>query len=247
MGLFNLLSKKEKIVLKDFSDLVVDMHSHLIPGIDDGSKTIESSIELIRNLNKLGYKKLITTPHIMSDYFRNTPEIIHNGLTKLQLELDSLEIDVEIEAAAEYYLDFEFQKKLRNEKLLTFGANYVLFELSYYNPPQNLEEIIFELQTNGYKPILAHPERYSYWHNNIEIYSNLKDKGVFFQLNLNSLTGEYSPLSKKIAEKLIDMDYIEFLGTDTHNLRHIELLKNLFPNKHLNKLVGSGKLLNNTL
>jgi tyrosine-protein phosphatase YwqE len=247
MGLFNIFSKKEEIVLKDFSELVVDMHSHLIPGIDDGSKTIESSIELIKNLNDLGYKKLITTPHIMSDYFRNTPDIIHNGLTKLKLELENSGIDIEIEAAAEYYVDFEFQKKLRTEKLLTFGGNYVLFELSYYNSPQNLEEVIFELQTNGYKPILAHPERYSYWHNNFEIYSNLKDKGVFFQLNLNSLTGEYSPLSKKIAEKLIDSEYVEFLGTDTHNLRHIELLKNLFPNKHLNKLVSSGKLLNNTL
>lgn len=126
-SLFSGFGKKEE-PLADFSFLGTDMHSHLIPGIDDGAKTIEDSITLIKELHSLGFKKLYTTPHIMSDYFRNTPEIINAGLEDVRAAIKAEGIPVEINAAAEYYFDDGFVRKLENEKLLTIGSNYLLLK-----------------------------------------------------------------------------------------------------------------------
>ena len=211
MGLFNFISGKKTPLLKDFSSIGIDMHSHLIPGIDDGAKTLEESVALVKKLKEYGYRKIITTPHIMSDYYRNTPEIINEGLEKVNKELVREGIDIELEAAAEYYADFEFLEKISSDNLLTMGDRYLLFELSYFSPPESVEEIVFKIQTNGYKPLLAHPERYVYWHNRFNMYEKLKDRGVFFQLNINSLCGHYSPQVKKIAERMIQQDMIDFI------------------------------------
>jgi len=247
MGLFNFFKSSDKRILEDLSAVGTDIHSHLIPGIDDGSKSIEESLKLVNELCELGYKKIITTPHIMTDYYRNTPEIILSGLEKLKKEIEELKIPIEIEAAAEYYLDHAFIQKIEEGKLLTLGDNFVLFELSYLSPPQSIETVIFNLQTNGYKTILAHPERYTYWNNNFEAYEKLKDRDVFFQLNINSLSGEYSPMTQKTAEKLIQNNMIDFVGTDCHGIRHIERLRKALENKHLIQLIESGKLLNNKM
>lgn len=247
MGLFNFFKSSNKRILEDLSAVGTDIHSHLIPGIDDGSKSIEESLKLVNELCELGYKKIITTPHIMTDYYRNTPEIILSGLEKLKKEIEELKIPIEIEAAAEYYVDHAFLQKIEEGKLLTLGDNFVLFELSYLSPPQAIETIIFNLQTSGYKTILAHPERYQYWNNNFEAYEKLKDRDVFFQLNINSLSGEYSPITQKVAEKLIQNNMIDFVGTDCHGIRHIERLHKALENKHLIQLIESGKLLNNKM
>jgi len=227
--------------------LNADMHSHLIPGIDDGAQTIEDSIQLIRELHQLGYKKLITTPHIMSDYYQNTQEIIFGGLEKVKEELKRQNIPVVLEAAAEYYLDFEFEAKVENKELMTFGNNYVLFELSFINPPEYLDRIVFKMRTAGYNPVLAHVERYPYWYNSPEQYIKMIDAGVLLQLNINSLAGQYSPQTQKIARKLIDQNMIDLLGTDCHNMNYVEILKSSLTDPHLHKVLVSGKLLNNTL
>lgn len=247
MGIFDFLNKNNSKQLSDLSLIGTDIHSHLIPGIDDGSKSVEESLKLINELYELGYDKIITTPHIMNDYYKNTPEIILAGLDTIRREIQNLGIHVRIEAAAEYYLDYEFQAKIGKEKFLTLGENYILFELSYLSPPQGIENTIFNLQTNGYKTILAHPERYVYWNNNFEMYERLKDRDVYFQININSLSGEYSLSSQKTAENLIKKEMVEFVGTDLHNARHIEIIKSLLGNKHLIKLIESGKLLNNRI
>ncbi|HBF87908.1 MAG TPA: hypothetical protein DDX39_04620 [Bacteroidales bacterium] len=247
MGFFDFLNKNITKLLPDLSIIGTDIHSHLIPGIDDGSKSVEESLMLIHELYELGYHKIVTTPHIMSDYYKNTPEIILAGLERLRRELEILKLPVTIEAAAEYYLDYEFQKKIGTEKFLTLGDNYILFELSYLSPPQSIENVIFNLQTNGYKTILAHPERYIYWNNNFEMYERLKDRDVYFQININSLSGEYSPSSKKTVETLIKKNMVDFIGSDLHNMHHIETIKTLLDNKHLIKLIESGKLLNHKI
>ena len=224
------------------------MHSHFIPGIDDGAKTMDDSIALIREFHKLGYKKIITTPHILSDGYKNTPEIILSGLEKVRVALKHEQIPIQMEAAAEYYLDFDFERKLEEEKLLTFGANYLLFEVSYVNPPDNLDSIIFKMFTAGLKPILAHPERYNFWHNNFKKYEQLQEKGVLLQLNINSLAGYYGQATKKITEQMIEKNMISFLGSDCHHLRHVDVMKSeSVYEKALQKLIESGKLLNNTL
>lgn len=248
MSIFNIFKKNTRLPSPvDLSILNCDIHSHFIPAIDDGSVSVENSVEMITELYQLGYKKVITTPHIMGDFFRNTPENILEGLEKVRTALKTANIPVEIDAAAEYYLDFDFERKLDEEKILTFGDNYLLFEISYLNPPDNLDGIIFKLQTLGYKPVLAHPERYNYFHKTFNIYENFIDKGVLLQLNINSLTGHYSIPTKKAAEKMIDKNMISFLGSDCHHMGHLELIKKSVYEKPLQELIESGKLLNASL
>jgi tyrosine-protein phosphatase YwqE len=235
-SLFSKFSKSDSTPV-DFSSVRTDMHSHLIPGVDDGAKTIEDSIALIRKLYDLGYRKAITTPHIMSDYYRNTPEIILSGLEKVKEALKNEQIEFALEAAAEYYLDDGFLHKLENEKLLTFGSDYLLFEISYINCPDNLKEIIFQMQVHGYKPIMAHPERYPFWFNRFDEYRSFRDQGVLLQINVNSLGGYYGIEAKKVAEKLIDNEMVDLIGTDMHNLTHAEALKKTAREKYFRKLL----------
>lgn len=235
-SLFGKFSSKPEEPPIDFSSVKTDMHSHLIPGIDDGAKTIEDSITLIRELHNLGFTNLYTTPHIMSDYFRNTPEIILEGLEKVRAAIAAENIPVTINAAAEYYLDDGFVKKLETEKLLTIGKNFLLFEISYINPTDNLMEVIFRMQVLGYKPILAHPERYPFWYHNFDQYKALRDSGVLLQINTNSLSGYYGLEAKKTAEKLIDNEMVDLIGTDLHHMNHIQALKKATKEKYLRKV-----------
>lgn len=249
MGIFSKLFGKPQLASTpaDLSMLGADMHSHFIPGIDDGAKTIEDSVAMITALYNMGYKKVVTTPHIMGDFYRNTPEIILGGLEKVRAALKNAGVPIQVEAAAEYYLDFDFERKLDQEKLLTFGDKYVLFEISYMNPPDNLGNIIFKLQTAGYKPVLAHPERYPYWKNEFERFEQIKDKGCLLQMNINSLTGYYSHDTKRLAEMMIEKGMVDFVGTDCHHIGHIELIKKVVYEKPLHKLLQSGRLLNGTI
>lgn len=248
MGLFGkLFSSGSKSSAVDFSLVVADMHSHLIPGIDDGVKTVEESMNLITELYHLGFRKFITTPHIMTDFYKNTPKIINEGLAKVRDAIAKSGMPITIEAAAEYYLDEGFTSKVDNEKLLTFGDNYLLFEISYINCPDNLREMLFKMQVQGYKPVLAHPERYPFWYNKFEEYQNLKDTGVLLQININSLSGYYSPMARKVAERMIDNNLVDFIGTDAHGTKHTDVLKKTLQTKYLQKLITSGKLLNSQL
>jgi protein-tyrosine phosphatase len=248
MSFFNKIFSTSKLSdAADMSALVTDVHSHFIPGIDDGAKTMDDSLELIRSMSELGYRKVITTPHIMSDHYRNTPENILAGLEKVREAVLREKIDIKVDAAAEYYLDSEFDQKIEGRKLLTFGKNYVLFELSFFSPPEILFDIIFKLQTHGYIPVLAHPERYSYWYGNLEQFKLIKERGALLQLNINSITGHYSAECKKTAEKLIDNNMVNFLGSDCHHTGHIDLINKARFAKHLHKLLESGLLLNATL
>lgn len=249
MGFFSsIFGKKEKFLPPaDLSVLGADVHSHFIPGIDDGSKSIEESIELLQAMQNLGYKKVITTPHVMSDYYRNTPEIILGGLEKVREAAQKNNLSIQIDAAAEYYLDFDFEEKIKNKTLLTFGNNYVLFEMPFVSEPQTLGRAVFEMQMAGYKPVLAHVERYGFWHNNYEKITSIKDKGVLLQLNLNSITGHYSLPTKKIAEKLIDENMIDLVGTDCHNINHIQLLEHCRTFPYLHKIIAKPELINKSL
>ena len=249
MNWSNFLRKKTKNLNEpiNLGLLHTDLHSHLIPGIDDGSKSMEDSINLIKELWDLGYRKLITTPHIMADYYKNTPEIILTGLENVRAELKRQGIEMEIEAAAEYMLDDGFMAKLEAGNLLTFGNKFILVELSYIAEPPNLNAIFFELQTNGYQVVLAHPERYNYWHNDFSKYQDLFDRNILLQMNINSLTGWYSSESKKIAEKLIEHKLLSFLGTDLHNENYLHELKKSRFMPALNDIIRSDKILNSKL
>ena len=236
---------KKKALLYNFKDIGTDMHSHILPGIDDGAKNIEESIILIEKFKSLGYHKLIATPHIMGDYFRNSPKKILKALDLVRDELSRRNINIEVTAAAEYYLDEFFEQNLQQDNVLTF-SNYLLFELSYVNEPNNLEETIQKIRDKGYAPILAHPERYGYFHQSTERYEEIKSWGCYLQLNTISLTGYYGKGVQKAASKLVSMGIIDFMGSDAHHLKHIQALEESLSLKSTEELLKSVTL-NSTL
>lgn len=249
MGLFEKLFGAREAALgdADLSVLRCDVHSHFIPGIDDGAQTMDQSMELLTAMADLGYKKVVTTPHNMADGYKNTPEIILGGLERVRDEVRHRGITIEVAAAAEYYLDHELEQKVTDRKVLTFGDNYLLFELPFISEPAVMLSVIFQMQTAGYRPVLAHPERYAFWYNDFSKYERLKERGVLFQLNTIALSGAYGPQAKQIAERLIDAGHYELLGSDCHSMNHVQAIKNTLARPYLHKLIGSGKLLNTTL
>ena len=210
----------------DFSFLGVDMHSHLVPGIDDGSPDLETSLAYIRALHDKGYRKLITTPHVHLEFYDNNREKITRHFSALKRFIQDHRIPMELEVAAEYYLDSLFLPSVLPDGLLTFGDNYVLVEVSMAGWPRNFQDIIFTIQSKGYKPVLAHPERYLY-ENNPETYLDLKANGVLMQMNLLSILGYYGKTVKQLAENLMDNHIYDFCGSDLHHERHLSAMHKL--------------------
>jgi tyrosine-protein phosphatase YwqE len=233
--------KKEKIKT---IRMEVDIHSHLIPNIDDGSKSMEESLELLRRMEALGYKKVITTPHIMLDTYKNTPKCIKEGLASLQEHAKSEGIQLEIEAAAEYYLDEGFYKHLEAGDVMSVQGKYLLFETSYTSKPLQLEEMIFEIGAAGYTPLMAHPERYRYVKDPAKEYGRLKELGVMFQINLNSFGGYYGKQAKELANWLNSEKMIDFLGSDVHHGNQIEMLETVFRTSTYNSIFRNNTILN---
>ena len=242
--MFSFLKRKEpkRHATFNYESIVVDMHSHVLPGIDDGAQTPGESVVLVKKLMKLGIKKIIATPHIMADYYKNTPETIGNALMILKAELKKEEIDIEIEAAAEHYFDETFEARVENRKVMTMGDNYVLFEFSFISQPPNVFPVLQKMKDMGYKPILAHPERYTYM--DIEQLRIMRDWGCSFQLNTISLAGYYGKESKKIAENLIDNQMIDFISSDMHHLKHAQALQNALNTPYLEKVLFEHPLKN---
>ncbi len=224
--MFNFFKKKIKHT--NFESLKIDFHSHILPGLDDGSDDLEESIELLRKMEGFGYTHLIMSPHVMGDFYNNTTELIFDRLQLLQEAAKSNNIQITLQATAEYYLDEWFEEKIKTKQLLPFAKNKILFEISYVNEPRNLFETIFDLQIAGYQPILAHPERYSFFHSRFDIYEKIAQTGCRLQVNLLSLIGYYGPSEKHIAEKLINNKLAYYLSSDAHKLKHLELLPNVF-------------------
>jgi len=238
---------KKKYVPQRGPVLNVDLHSHFIPGIDDGAQNMEESIALIRGMAKLGYAKVITTPHIMVDAYRNTPEIIKEGLADLRRRIAYEGMTIEIDAAAEYYLDDGFLTLLEKGDLMPVNNKYLLFETSYISKPLQIEEMIFEIGSAGYIPLMAHPERYRYIKNPEKEYRRFKDLGVMFQVNLNSFGGHYGKSAKALAHSLHKKGMISFLGSDVHHTKQIETLSEVFQSEVYSDIFKKNTILNDLL
>jgi tyrosine-protein phosphatase YwqE len=238
--------QKKNVTKSDFGELRCDMHSHLIPGVDDGSPDISTSIQLLKGLHELGYKKIITTPHIMWDMYKNTPEILSPGYENLKKEIKKNDLSIELELAAEYFLDDYFGNLIdKDAPLLTFKDNLVLVEFSFVQEPIELKSILFKLQIKGYQPVIAHPERYLYFGAQKHWYEEMKDTGCFFQLNILSLSGYYGKAPIELAHYLIKQRYYNLIGTDLHNIKHLELLGAYSAHMPtIKRLIDSGEILN---
>jgi protein-tyrosine phosphatase len=243
--MFSIFKKKLPATPIDFSAVKTDMHSHLLPGIDDGAETLNDSLQLINGLQQLGFQQFITTPHTMWDMYKNTPATISTAHEIFKSHLK----EVPVRAASEYFLDDHFDEMLQQgQSLLTITGKMVLVEFSFVSPPINLKEKIFNLQIKGYTPILAHPERYQFFATQKKIYHELKDMGCLFQLNLLSLSGYYGKISADLALWMIEQKMINLVGTDLHHQRHLDALRNgTAIMRPLNVLLDSGLLQNPAL
>lgn len=222
-----------KIPLNEFFPKeFVDIHSHLLPGIDDGAKSMDESLDLIQGLIQMGFTRLITTPHIYGSVWPNTPEIIRSKAMLLQEEIQSRKLPVSLSFAAEYMLDEKFMQYLDTSSLLTIKNKYVLIEFPNFQAPLQLHAILFKLNSMGYEPILAHPERYTYFENTLNQIEELKEIGCLFQLNLLSLAKHYGTNVYETAIKLLKAGVIDFVGTDAHRKYHLETLKKITSKKH---------------
>jgi protein-tyrosine phosphatase len=221
--MFKFFKKKEEPqAVPESLPFTTDIHSHILPGIDDGSPDTATSLQLIQGLYDLGIRKCIATPHIIGDMYRNTPETINEALEKVIAFCADAEINMGISAAAEYMLDDYFMELLqKKEPLLTLYKNILLTEISYTSTPQNLGEITSAIIGEGYIPILAHPERYHYYQQNFDQYYKLKEMGFILQVNLLSITGYYGKRAEKAARFLLEKDLVSFVGTDLHHHQHL--------------------------
>lgn len=237
-----------KKALTDLGLIGSDMHSHLLPGIDDGAPDVETSVQLLKGMMSLGFKKFITTPHIYPDLYPNTPETIETAYQLLKNKIEEEKLDVDLRYAAEYFIDDFFRERMqKGQKLLPIHENWVLLEVSFISPPPELNHVLFDLVTGGYQPIIAHPERYSFYHRDREVYHRFRDQGCFLQINLLSLIGYYGRPAQDIAFYLLDEELVDLVGTDLHHERHLESLQHLLKSEKLIELMHSDRLLNHKL
>ncbi len=248
MGLFSFFSPASaRPAVDSLAFLGVDMHSHLLPGLDDGSQDVEDSVSFIKELYQLGYQKFICTPHIISDLYPNNRGTIKPAYELLKQRLLDEKVPVEIQFSAEFMVNIDFEEVISKNELLPFGDNYLLIEMSYLAASPNIREVIFELIMKGYKPILAHPERYNYYHHNVESLEDFREAGCLLQVNLLSLTGYYGKSVKKVAEHLIRQKMVSFAGTDLHHERHLALLQKLAADQKILELLHEIEWKNNSL
>lgn len=218
--------KNKKSVFNYFEAIEVDIHSHLIPGIDDGSPNLTTSINLITQMGELGFQKIITTPHI-SELYPNNGDSVLDGLILIKKQIAREGIDMELTVAAEYMVNDIFERKLmEDEVLLSLPNKHILIEMSHLSEPINFFHVLSMLKYKGYTPILAHPERYRFYNKSLVEYQNLKSYGCLFQLNFLSLIGYYGQAISDCAWLLINNNMIDFIATDIHHQRHIEAIKN---------------------
>ena len=226
----------KRTYLGDLLEGLIDIHNHILPGIDDGADTIEESLAMLNSFGQLGVKEFICTPHIMSDYYPNNPATIHKASVELQQALNAQdELDVRFTPAAEHMIDEQFEQRLLSGQTMPLNKMYILIEMSYLQPSLNFEASLTDIRKNGLFPILAHPERYAYLHGSGKKYQQYRQQGVSFQLNLLSLTGVYGSAVYKQALRLMDEKYIDFLGSDIHKNKDVALLKKAKVSKKVKK------------
>jgi len=214
---------KKKTPFIDIWSGTPEIHCHVLPGIDDGAKDTSTSLTIIEKYKSLGCTRIIATPHTMSGIYDNTPDTIKASYDLIKNQVEGLKLSF----SSEYMIDENFDTLLDTHTILPLHKNYVLIEMSYFQPPENIKELIFKIGTLGYIPVLAHPERYAYYHNKHEIFKDFKSRGCFLQLNALSLYEHYGESCQKIALKLLKEDMYDFIGIDTHRIEHLNKLEQM--------------------
>ncbi|MEM6737157.1 MAG: CpsB/CapC family capsule biosynthesis tyrosine phosphatase [Bacteroidota bacterium] len=229
---------QKKNFLIDHLSGLVDIHNHILPGIDDGAKTTEDSIALIEALGQLGINRFICTPHIMHHYYENTPKSISKANSELQKALKDQNIQVHIDIAAEHMVDDNYETLLDSNTIMPLGPSHVLVEMSYLQASINFDYAMERTIQKQLFPILAHPERYVYFHKKPKKYAAFKEEQIAFQMNLLSIGGYYGKEVQKMTLSLLDKGFYDFVGTDVHRMQHVKALKEIkLSNKTLDVLL----------
>ena len=218
MKFADLFSKKETLWSSLLWQGQTDFHSHILPGVDDGVQTMEESLKILKRYDEWGVKDVWCTPHIMED-MPNRTEDLRRRFEELQ---NSFKGKLQLHLSAENMMDALFLERLSKKDFLPMAerGDMLLVETSYYNPPAGFEILLKNVQSAGFHPLLAHPERYMYMDE--ENYEKLKDMGVRFQLNVGSLIGLYGETARKKAEKLLKKGMYDKFGSDIHRFRMME-------------------------
>lgn len=214
--MFSFFNKKLSIADSGLLNNFVDQHTHILPGVDDGFKTLSDSLEALTKMQELGVKEVWLTPHIMTDY-PNKPEQLKKKFKELKAAYDG---NIRLHLAAEHMLDSLFIERFEADDLLPMDNDILLIETSYFNPPMEFEGIMGDILNSKYTPLLAHPERYRYMDK--KQYKQLKGKGVLFQLNLGSLVGGYGGKTQEVAKKILENGWYDYIGSDIHSLKHLQ-------------------------
>lgn len=215
--MFNFLKRKVSIADSGILKGMTDYHSHLLPGMDDGVKTMAETLEILEEMEKQGIRKVWFTPHIMQDIPNKTADL-KKKFAEVQATYHG---NIILHLAAENMLDNLFDERLEKNDLLPIekeGKRYLLVETSYFNPPMDLYDVLKRIQQKGYYPLIAHPERYEYM--SMKDYRELKVANVLFQLNLSAVGGIYGKGIQKKAETLLNADMYDFLGNDVHSINY---------------------------
>ncbi len=234
--MFDFLFKKKVSELPELF-FHTDIHCHIMPGVDHGSPDEETSLKLIESEQSWGINRIVLTSHVTESTFENNPETLAAGFERLTKAVKEAENPIKLAYSAEYRIDSLFTEQYKNHQLVKFPDDYLLVENSFIQEPWGLDNLLFDLKINGFKPIMAHPERFMYYHNNKKRYDALHDAGNFFQVNLLSLAGYHGEGPKKIAEWLIEKGYADFLGTDIHNMTHVNAIDDYLRSKDFRKLM----------
>lgn len=229
----------KKKYLVDLLGGFIDIHNHILPGIDDGAKTVEDAVNLIKGFAAFGVHNFIATPHIMHNYHDNTPSKIQEALRVLQQDMTAQNIKhVSIAAAAEHMIDSNFEQLLEKRQVMPLGKEHLLIEMSYLQPPINFDEAVKAITHQWFFPVLAHPERYNFLHSRKRKYAEFKGQNILFQLNMLSLGDYYGKEVAKVAMTLVEEGMIDFIGSDVHHLDHLNALKTITVSKKVeDKLV----------
>lgn len=237
--MFNLFTKKSKPEKLWFT---TDIHCHVLPGIDDGSPDVNTSVELIERMQGWGVERIMASPHVTYGTFPNTPDTVAAARGVLQHELTERSNQIKLGNSAEYRIDDLFMKNLEEGTLMTLPGNRLLVENSFMQEPWNLDQLLFDLQVKGFQPILVHPERYSYYYSRKDRYEAIHNGGTKFQINLLSLAGYYGRDEKRIAEWLIERDLVDYIGSDLHRHSHADAIDRYLASKdylrHRSALAG---------
>lgn len=237
--MFSFFSKKRSPI--EFP-VHTDIHCHIIPGVDDGSPDPKTSADLIENMQRWGIRRIIASPHFTQGTFENSTATLDPALAALKDELKARGNDIDVTYSGEYRIDDFLQQKLDANDITLMPGGHMIIENSFLQEPWNIDQLVFDLQVRGIRPILAHPERYSYYYNKFKRYRQLHEAGLAFQINVLSLAGAYGKAEQKIAEQLIAEGLVDYLGTDLHRQRHVEAIDEYLTTKtaekHFHALAG---------